>query len=212
MLNEIKLQTCEKELKTNLSIEGSHWTQEADFFFFLEKNVFEEGGQVPVPSSRRPCQPQPHGSGFRIKGTRKGLYPCIPQQRKATEARCVAGEPLQRGLKRPLCEAGKVKPALPWKPQEVGGARIVGYLPRKTAGQVRGRTNRETVLWAIRLKGHGKLKSALTSDVEMQNLEFACWFSVLLYSCFLTIPPLPPFWNDNILRAVVCWKCVILIL
>ena len=35
------------------------------------------------------------------------------------------------GLEKPLCQAVKVKPGLPWRPQNVGDARAMGYLPRK---------------------------------------------------------------------------------
>ena len=42
---------------------------------------------------------------------------------------------LNGGLERPLHEAVKLKPGLPWKPQDVGDARTVGYLPEKTANR-----------------------------------------------------------------------------
>ena len=50
--------------------------------------------------------------------------------KKAEEARCVSGVSLHGGLAKPLCEVIKVKLRLPWRPQDVGDARIVVFLPR----------------------------------------------------------------------------------
>ena len=38
---------------------------------------------------------------------------------------------LNGGLERPFCEAVKVKPELPWRSQDAGDARIVGYILKK---------------------------------------------------------------------------------
>ena len=40
------------------------------------------------------------------------------------------------GTERPLCEIVKEKPGLPWRPQNVGVARVVGYLLKKAANRV----------------------------------------------------------------------------
>ena len=40
---------------------------------------------------------------------------------------------LHGGLERPLHGSVKVKLVLCWRPQDVGNARVVGYVPRKTA-------------------------------------------------------------------------------
>ena len=51
-----------------------------------------------------------------------------------TKARHVSGVSLNGGLvERPLCEAVKLKPGLPWRTQDVRDARVVGYLPRRAA-------------------------------------------------------------------------------
>lgn len=42
---------------------------------------------------------------------------------------------LQAGTERLLYEAVKVKPGLPWKPQNVVDARVIGYLPWKGANK-----------------------------------------------------------------------------
>ena len=31
----------------------------------------------------------------------------------------------------PMCEAMKAKPGLPWRPEDVGDDRAMGYLPKK---------------------------------------------------------------------------------
>lgn len=41
---------------------------------------------------------QPHGSGFRVKDTRKGLWNLLPQLRKATEASHMSGVSLHGSL------------------------------------------------------------------------------------------------------------------
>ena len=64
---------------------------------------------------------------------------------------------------RPFCEALKQKPALPWRSQKVREARTMGQLLRKAA-------NRE---W------NQPRKTALTSAMEMQSLEFAQLVSCL---------------------------------
>jgi hypothetical protein len=48
----------------------------------------------------------------------------------------ISGVFLYSGLERLVCEVAKVKPGLPWRPQEVGDATVIAYLPRKA-------TNRE---------------------------------------------------------------------
>lgn len=55
------------------------------------------------------------------------------QIRKITEAKHVSGKSTNGDLERPLCDAVKVKPGLPWETQNVRDARVVGYLLRKSA-------------------------------------------------------------------------------
>ena len=51
------------------------------------------------------------------------------------------------------------------------------------------------MLQLTKLKGVGDLKSALTSDMEMQSLEFAqLGFGLALVQYFLTMM----FWNGNV--------------
>jgi hypothetical protein len=84
----------------------------------------------------------------------------------------MSGVSLHGGPEWPLCETVKVRPGLPWQPQEVRDARVIGYLLRRAANS--GTSPRErSVLQSTKLKGVGDLRSALTSVMEMQSLEFA---------------------------------------
>ena len=47
----------------------------------------------------------------------------------------MSGVSLHGGLKRVWCEAVKVKPGLPWRPQNVGDATAIGYLLRGAANK-----------------------------------------------------------------------------
>jgi hypothetical protein len=93
------------------------------------EHVFEQGDHVSAPASTRTRQLWPHGSSFRVKDTRKGLWNISPQLRKATEARHMSEMSLNGGnLDWLLCEAVKMKPGLLWRPQSTGDGRTVGYL------------------------------------------------------------------------------------
>lgn len=56
--------------------------------------------------------------------------------RESKQARPVLVVSLHGGLERPLCKAMKVKPGLPWRPQNVGDARAVGYFQRRDSNRV----------------------------------------------------------------------------
>ena len=97
---------------------------------------------------------------------------------------------LNRGLERPLWEAGKIRPGLPWRSQDGGDARAVGSLPRRAADRSGTSPRERSVLQSTKLKGVGDLRSILTSDMEMQSLEFAQpVFSLALAQHFLAILP-----------------------
>ena len=79
---------------------------------------------------------------------------------------------LHEGPERPLYEvAVKVKPGLPWRPQDVRDARTMEYLLRETDNKELNPPKRKCVLQSINLKGVGDLKSILTSDTKMQKLK-----------------------------------------
>ena len=72
-----------------------------------------------------------------------------------------------------MYETVEVKHVLPWRPQEVGNGRIMGYLLRKPTDWCRTSPRERRVLQLTKLKGAGDLRSALTSDLEVQSLESA---------------------------------------
>lgn len=81
----------------------------------------------------------------------------------------MSGVSLHGGLERPLCKAMKVKPGLPWRPQNVGDDRAVGYFQRRDPN--RGISPWERgVLQPTKLKGAGGLKS--TFDIRRGDTEF----------------------------------------
>ena len=55
----------------------------------------------------------------------------------------MAGVSLNGGLEVPLCEAVRLKPGLPWGPQDVGDARAVGSLLRRAANREWNQPKRE---------------------------------------------------------------------
>ena len=71
-------------------------------------------------------------------------------------------------------EQEAVKLKLTWGPQDVKDARATGCLPRKAANREWNQPRRKKLVAVIKNeKGVGYLKTALTSDMEMQSLEFA---------------------------------------
>ena len=69
---------------------------------------------------------------------------------------------------------------LPWRHQDVQAARSVSYLQRKAANREWKQPRRKQLVAVNKdEKGVGDLKTALTSDMEMQTLEFAQLVSYL---------------------------------
>ena len=91
--------------------------------------------------------------------------------KKTADARHVSRVFLNGDLERPLCETVKVKPGLPWRPQDVGEIKVVRTCQGElltgsgTSPPVR------SVLQFTKLEGVGELKSVLILDMEMQKLE-----------------------------------------
>jgi hypothetical protein len=67
----------------------------------------------------------------------------------------------------PLCEAMKVEPGLSWRPQDIGIARVVGYLPRRAASWEWNQPKRKKCAAVNKAERVGDLKSILTSDMEI---------------------------------------------
>jgi hypothetical protein len=69
---------------------------------------------------------------------------------------------------------------LPWRPQDVQDSSAVSYLLRKTPNREWNQPRRKQFVIVNKdEKGVGNLKTALTSDMEMQSLEFAHLVSFL---------------------------------
>ena len=91
----------------------------------------------------------------------------------------------------------KVNPGLPWRLQDVGDARVMGYLSRKAANwEWNQPVGERSVLQSTGLKGVGDLQGTLTSDMVMQfgvcSAGFQSFFGPVLYA------PFPMFWNGNV--------------
>ena len=112
---------------------------------------------------------------------------------------CGRGVPAERPQETTLCEAVKVKPRLPWRPQDVRDARDLDTFQGKLLAGSGTSPRERNVLQSTKLKGVGDLKSILTSDMEIQSLELAqLVFGLALVQCFLTMSPFFMFWNGHI--------------
>ena len=80
---------------------------------------------------------------------------------------------LNGGLERPVCEAVKLQPGLPWKSQDVADARARGYLLRRAADMEWNQPQRKKCVLVSKDKRSWRSEQRLTSDPEMQRLEFA---------------------------------------
>ena len=102
----------------------------------------------------------------------------------------------------------KLKPALPWKSQDVGHASARDTCSEKLLIENGTRPRQRSVLQPTKLNGVRDLKSILTSDMEMQSLEFAQLVFVLaLVQYFLTM--LPSIHLEMVMCiscAIICWK------
>ena len=88
-------------------------------------------GYVPAQASCRTWQLWTHNSSTENRW--KGLWNLHPQLRKAAEARHCQWLSLNWIRERLLCKAVKLKPGMLWRSQDVGDARDMVYLTRKTA-------------------------------------------------------------------------------
>ena len=100
---------------------------------------------------------------------------------------CVVSMP-HGGPGKILNEAVMIKPGLPWRPQDLGNARVVGHLPRRAADCGTSPTKR-SMLQSTKLKGVRDLKPILTSDTGIQNLKPGRGLSAALLQNVLTLLP-----------------------
>jgi hypothetical protein len=102
-------------------------------------------------------------------------------------------------LERPLCEAIKVKPEFPRKPQEVGNTRNVGYLPRKTAYRKWKEPKRE--MYVPVSKAERNWRSEECFDIRYVHAEFGvclAGFQSCSTPVFSHYAPCLSFYNGNI--------------
>lgn len=129
----------------------------------IDNRMIEQGSQIPIlPSSvilDLESRIQENGSE------------CPSIDNKAGEVRHVSGEFLKKGSERKIAYTMKMEPGLSWRCQDIGDIRVMGYLPRKTAGCVWNQTRREKYVVANNSERIWKSEVPLTSNMEMQNSE-----------------------------------------
>lgn len=158
----------------------------------FDKNVTELEGQILVSAISRTWQLQSSpGSSYRVK-----VINLLLQINKVVGQEYTTAVPAWRH-REPLHKAVTVKFGLPCWCQDIGDARP----GTKSKENCRcGAEPERSMLLATKLKGVS-LKYALTSDMEMQNLEFSHLFSDLLWSTVSSLCSLP-LCNGNILVSL----------
>ena len=93
----------------------------------------------------------------------------------------MSGLSLHGSLERLLCEAVKMKPGLPWRPQDAGDVRAMGYLPRKAANREDNQPKRKKCV--VVNKAERSWRSEESVDVRCGDAEvgvcpagFLCYF------------------------------------
>lgn len=81
---------------------------------------------------------------------------------------------LHRVSERPLCEAGKVKPGLPWRSQSVGNARAMPDLPGKLQTRYGTSQRKSSVLQSKKLNKVGNLKEHFDIRQRCRNWNYPC--------------------------------------
>jgi hypothetical protein len=87
-----------------------------------------------------------------------------------------------------------VKPELPWRPQNVGYARAVGYLLRLVAN--RGWNHPKGKKYVAVNKAERIWRSEECFDIRHGDAEFGVWSC--FYPVFLHYVIFTPFWNCNV--------------
>ena len=84
----------------------------------------------------------------------------------------MSGISLNGGLERPLCEAVKLKPGLPWRPQNVGDARAIGYLSRRAANREWNQPKRKKCVSVNKAERSWRSEEYFDIRHSIQSLEF----------------------------------------
>ena len=124
---------------------------------------------------------------------------------------CGRGVPAERPQETTLCEAVKVKPRLPWRPQDVRDARAMGYLLRKAASREWNQSKREKCVAVS--KAEMSWRSEEHFDIRHEDSVFGVG-PAGVWSCVGPVFPynVPFFYVlewSHIFCAIVCWKYVI---
>lgn len=120
--------------------------------------------------------------------------------------KCLHGD-----LEKPFPDVVNIKSGLCWRTPDVGEASTLGYLPKTAIGRAWNQPIGEGLSQSRNLEGIGDLKSPLTADMVMQDLEFfLLGFTLALVPYFFTILPFLPF---VMVMSILChWKNGILLL
>ena len=93
----------------------------------------------------------------------------------------------------------KVKPGLPWRPQDVGDARVVEYLPRRTVNREWKQPKREKCV-AVN-KAERSWRSEEHFEIRHGDAELVVYLASF-WSCFGPVfphyVPFPPFCDGNV--------------
>lgn len=118
------------------------------------------------------------------------------------EARHVSGCPWIEIYREAIAWSCEVEAWIALEIPRYEDARVMGYLPRKAANRDGTNPRKRSVLQPTKLKGIGDLKSTLTSDMELQSLEFAqLAFDLALVLYFLSMLP------SRLSGTVMCIQC-----
>lgn len=135
---------------------------------------------------------------FQGKDTIRKLWNLPVQLRNVAEAGHMSGNALYGGLEETLYKALKVIHVLLQRPQDVGEARAVDYLPRKAAECLGTRARERSVLQLTQLKGVGDRKCF---DIRHGNREFEICLSGFQTHFSPALPyyaPFAPFSNSYV--------------
>ena len=93
----------------------------------------------------------------------------------------------------------KVKPGLPWRPQDIGNARAMGYLPRRATNREWNQSKKKKCV-AVN-KAERSWRSEEHFDIRHGDAEFGVCpadFSSCFSLVFSYYAPFPPIWNSNV--------------
>lgn len=110
------------------------------------------------------------------------------------------------------CEDEAMKSGLPWKPQGVGDARAMEYLPRRAAACVWNQTKLKKCVCQQSWKELDIWSVFWPQTWRHRNWSLSCCFSSCFAPVFTLYAPFPPFLEQKYITcATVCYKYMIYI-